>query len=186
MRVEGCVISSLIPHPSSFLSEVVMHKQGSVLLGVLFIVAGLFFLAAEFWPGLAELVNFVRLWPLILLGLGVLFLLQAVVNEPGTAVPGVILTTIGSILLYQNITGHWGFWQLWLLIPGAVGVGILLYSLLDHKLKETWPAVLILIGVSTVLFLIFTGGMWLNWLWPLALIVAGFALLLKNLRHKTK
>jgi hypothetical protein len=163
-----------------------MHKQGSVLLGVLFIVAGLFFLAAELWPGLAELVNFVRLWPLILLGLGGLFVLNALVNEPATAVAGIILTTIGSILLYQNITGHWGFWQLWLLMPGAVGLGIGLYSLLAHKLKETWLAVVILVGLSVVLFLLFTGGMWLNWLWPLALIVAGFVLLLKNLRHKTK
>lgn len=160
-----------------------MHKQGSVLLGTLFILAGLFFLAAQFFPALAALINFGRLWPLIVLGVGVIFLLNAFVNEPGTAVPGVIIATVGSILLYQNWTGNWSFWQLWLLMPGAVGGGILLYSLLAGKLHETRNAVVILLTVSTVLFLVFSGS-WLVWqLWPVLLIIFGFYLLFKNTRH---
>ncbi len=160
-----------------------MHKQGSILLGMSLILAGLFFLAAQFFPALAAWLNFGRLWPLIVLGVGVVFLLNAFVNDPGTAVPGVIITTVGSILLYQNWTGNWGFWQLWLLMPGAVGGGILLYSLLAGRLRETRGAVAVLLTVSTVLFLVFSGS-WLVWqLWPVLLIAFGFYLLFKNTRH---
>lgn len=160
-----------------------MQKQGSILLGMLFIVAGLFFLAAQLFPALAAWLNFGSLWPGIVLGVGLLFLLNAFVSDPSTAVPGVIVTTVGSILFYQNWTGNWGFWQLWLLMPGAVGGGILLYSLLAGKLRETRGAVVVLLTVSTVLFLVFSGS-WLIWqLWPVALIALGVYLLFKNMRH---
>lgn len=160
-----------------------MHKQGSILLGTLFILAGLFFLAAQFFPGLAALLNFTLLWPVIVLGTGVIFLFSAFVGEPGTAVPGVIVTAVGSILFYQNWSGNWGFWQLWLLMPGAVGLGILLYSLLDGKLRETIVPVGILLTISAVLFAVFSIGGQIWQLWPLALIVLGVFLLVKNLFH---
>lgn len=159
-----------------------MHKRGSIFLGTLFILAGLFFLAAQIFPGLATLLNFALLWPVIVLAVGIIFLLSAL-GEPGMAVPGVIVTTVGSILFYQNWTGNWGFWQLWLLMPGAVGLGLLLYGARDREAREALVPAGILLVISAVLFAVFTVGGQIWQLWPVALILVGIFLLVKNLTH---
>ena len=50
----------------------------------------------------------------------------------GFAIAGSIVTTVGSVLLYQQTTGHWESWAYaWALVgPGAAGLGMLVYGLL--------------------------------------------------------
>ncbi|MBK8434265.1 MAG: hypothetical protein IPL28_24585 [Chloroflexi bacterium] len=161
-----------------------MRKQGSIINGFVLILVGLFFLAAQFVPGLASLINFGQLWPLIVLGLGVIFLVSAVLGRtPGLAIPGTILTGIGSNLLYFNSTDNWHHWPLWLLVPCYVGVGLILNSTMNGRSwRHAMPAAGILMFIGSGLFFIFLAAD----LWPIALIVVGTALLLRNLRRRTK
>lgn len=84
----------------------------------------------------ALLLQFVRidpgslLWPFAVIVPGLLFFAAvAVWGRPvaGLAIPGSIVTTIGLILLVQNLTGRFETWAYaWGLIPAAVGAGLIL------------------------------------------------------------
>jgi hypothetical protein len=159
-----------------------MRKQGSIVNGLILIVIGLCFLAVQLVPGLGRLVNFAGIWPLMVLGLGGIFLFSAVVGRTSPlAIPGSILSGIGLILLYQNSTHNWHHWQLWLLVPAFVGVGLLGDSLLSGRgLRGAMPAAGILGVIGLGLFFVFTAVR----LWPVFLILLGVALLIRNLRRR--
>ncbi len=160
-----------------------MQKRSSVIGGLLMILIGVFFLTTEMFPELAAQLNTARYWPLIIVGLGGLFLVSALLGTPPLAVPGSIITGIGGILYYQNATGNWASWAyVWTLIIGFVGIGILLSSLLERRGREMAYAGVRLIVISLVLFGIFAaffnGLGQLNVIGPVALIVLGAWLLL--------
>ncbi|MCB0034471.1 MAG: hypothetical protein KDE51_10650 [Anaerolineales bacterium] len=160
-----------------------MQKQGSIISGSILILVGLFFLAAQFFPNLATLINFDVLWPFLVIGVGAIFLLGGLVNTPPLFIPGSIISGVGLILLYQNLTGNWHHWQLWLLVNVFIGVGILLTSLREGKgLSGGMPAAGILIGIGLVLFFAFTFAD----LWPVALILIGLFFLVRNLGGRRK
>ena len=74
-------------------------------------------------------------WPIFVIVPGLLLWLVAFVPRPpagvGFAVAGTIVTTIGLLLWYQQLTGYWDSWAYaWTLIPSAAGVGLLLYGLM--------------------------------------------------------
>lgn len=160
-----------------------MQKQGSIVSGAVLILVGLFFLAAQFFPTLAVSINFAMLWPFIVMTVGVLFLVGGLVNNPPLFIPGSIISGIALILLYQNATGNWHQWQLWLLVNAFIGIGILLMSIREGKgISGGMPAAGILIGIGLALFIIFTFARF----WPLVLIVIGFFLLGRNLLGRAK
>ncbi len=102
------------------------RDRGPVILGVILILLGTFFLIAQWVPGVREWLgplSWGRDWPLIVIGLGVLQLVMGVVQGvPGMAVPFAILTGVDGILYWQNLTGNWGSWSyIWSLIPGFLG-----------------------------------------------------------------
>ncbi len=110
-----------------------------VVFGVCLIVLGVLLFAFQIWK-----VDVVALaWPLFVLVPGVLFFvgMLAAGRRPGLgylAVPGSIVTAVGLLLTYQNITGDWQSWSYaWgLVAPGAVGLGLLIAGI-----REAAPGV---------------------------------------------
>lgn len=66
-------------------------------------------------------------WPFIIVAIGVLLLIMAVSGLDASrqsVVSGVIVTTVGGILLYQDTFDHYESWAYaWALVPAAVGLG---------------------------------------------------------------
>jgi hypothetical protein len=93
--------------------------------GLLLIVLGIFFLIGQFF----EWDRWSFAWPFFIIVPGALFLVAAFLggqSSSGLAIPGSIITMVGLLLLYQEITQHYESWAYaWALIPTAVGVGIM-------------------------------------------------------------
>ncbi len=155
------------------------RERARLAVGALLLAAGIYFLAAQFFPALGDWIQMEFSWPLIVIGVGVFLLLIGLWSgEPDMAVPACIVGGIGGILYYQNLTGHWGTWAyVWTLIPGFIGVGMLLSALLGGRSRGEVSGGLWLLAISAVLFLIF--GSFLGNLqllgdyWPILLILLG-------------
>lgn len=161
-------------------------RRGSLGFGIVLILVGGFFLAAQFVPELGQLLRADFEWPWWVIGLGALFLIMAVLlRSPGLAVPASILAGIGALLYYQNSTGDWKSWSYaWALIPGFVGIGVMLMNFLEGKfmvgLREGVGAILFSLFLFTVFGSFLGGPRILGDLWPLLLIGAGVWILLQN------
>jgi hypothetical protein len=160
-----------------------MHKRSSIIVGTILIVAGLFFLVIQLFPGLAFNLDIGQQWPLIIVSVGMLLILSAVFGSPALAIPGSIVSGIGSILYVQNLTDTWSSWAyIWTLIPGFAGIGLILAGLLGHRRRASWREGGRLLLISFVLFLVF--GAFFNGLgglgryWPIILIGLGLWMLL--------
>lgn len=167
------------------------RTRRSVGSGIMLILLGLLFLAYQFMPGLFGWLQVELDWPLAVVGVGLfLLVLGLVVGAPGMAVPACIVGGIGGILYWQNATGQWATWSFaWALIPGFVGVGIILSGLLGGgKLREALESGGMLILISLVMFAIFgsfMGGMnVLGNYWPVLLILLGVIVLARSLFPK--
>jgi len=163
-----------------------IDRRSNVAFGLILLLVGGFFLATQFVPQLSEILRVDYAWPLWVVGVGLIFLVMAVaVRTPGLAVPASIISGIGAILYYQNATGEWASWAYaWTLIPGFVGVGVLIMNLLEGRfmqgLKEGFGAIL----VSLIMFGIFSGFLGgprvFNQVWPLLLIALGIWIMLQG------
>jgi hypothetical protein len=166
------------------------RKRTNLIGGIFLILIGAFFLALQFFPQLGEMINIELSWPLIVIGVGIfLLVLGLLVGEPGMAVPAVIVGGIGCILYYQNTTGDWASWAYaWTLIPGFVGLGILLAGLLGGTFRKDLSGGLTMIIISAVLFAIFAsflgGPTVLGDYWPVLLILLGVWILLTTVFRK--
>lgn len=165
-----------------------MHKQKSIIGGLILIIVGACILLAQTVPAFSGLFDLSRQWPLFIIGLGGLFLIAAFLGSPELAIPGSIITGLGLIFYYQTLTGNWASWAyMWALIPGFVGLGMLFTSSLDKSRAEIRPEGLRLILISGALFLIFALFFNLTWnvmrLWPVVLIGIGLWLLYQNRRR---
>jgi hypothetical protein len=137
-----------------------MRKQGrtQLALGVILILLGAWFIAQRTFPEVAAFAARFSDWPFTVIGVGVLLLLLGLIlGAPGLAVPAAIVSGIGGILYYQDLTGNWESWSyMWTLIPGFVGVGVLLQGLLGEDTRRNLRHGLNLMVVSAVLFLVFS------------------------------
>jgi len=142
-------------------------------------------LALQVVPGLSVWFNTTNSWPFMVIGIGVLLLLFALIGQiPGMAIPGAVVSGVGAVLYFQNLTGNWESWAYaWTLIPGFVGVGILIRSLLVGQTARSMQGALWLILSSAVLFTIsaaFFGAIgFIGVYWPVVLIAFGVLLLLR-------
>ena len=152
--------------------------------GSLLILLGLLFLVYQLMPERFSWLRMEASWPLIVVAVGVaLLILGMAVGAPGMAIPASIVGGIGFLLYWQNLTGAWASWSYaWTLIPGFVGIGIILSGLLgEGRLRNMLSSGLWLILISLILFAIF--GSFLGDLhlfgpyWPVLLIALGLLLL---------
>jgi hypothetical protein len=136
-----------------------MRKQGrtQLALGVILILLGAWFIAQRTFPEVAAFAARFSDWPFTVIGVGVLLLLLGLIlGAPGLAVPAAIVSGIGGILYYQELTGNWESWSyMWTLIPGFVGIGVLLQGLLGEDTRRNLRHGLNLMVVSAVLFVVF-------------------------------
>jgi hypothetical protein len=143
-------------------------------------------LAIQLVPSLKDLAFDYWEWPAWIIGLGLVFLLAAAIGGvPGLAVPAAIIGGIGGLFYYQNVTGDWESWAYaWTLIPGFVGVGIILMHLLEGKFRKAFREGGGPIIVSLILFGIFGsflgGPPLLSQFWPVLIILVGLWLLVRS------
>jgi hypothetical protein len=136
------------------------RSMGSAIGGLILLLLGLLFLAVQLSPDLARYVQLELTWPLVIVGVGLLFFVGVLFggrSMAGLAVPGTIVTGIGLILYYQNSTGNWESWSyMWALIPGLVGLGIVLSGIFGaDSLRQAISAGGGLILISLLLFAVF-------------------------------
>lgn len=167
------------------------RTRGNLAVGILLILVGGWLLAAQFFPQL-KFWNTIDLpWPFWIVVLGAaLLVLGLLTGNPEMAVPATIVTGIGGILWYQSLSGDWGSWiYLWALIPGFVGVGILLAGLLEGSFRARLSNGLWLIVISLVLVTVFGflfGSGMISIYWPVALIAIGLLLLVQPLLRRQR
>lgn len=169
------------------------QRDGSMaLLGVFLIGLGILFVVGRWlqidvgrwaWP------FFVLLPGLALIALGLAARGQ---SSQGLVVVGTVVTAVGALLFYHNVSGHWASWSYaWALIaPTAVGVGQIIYGTAKGH-PEVVNAGTRLAGIGVVIFLVMMfffelvigiGGFGLgSWSWSLLLIGIGFVLVLRSL-----
>ena len=158
---------------------------GGILIGL-----GLLFLLAQFFSFAA----WQYIWPLVIVGVGAVFFAGMVAGGQGAgalAIPGSILTVIGGLLLFQNLTGHWETWSYgWTAVILAVGLGIFIAGLWSGNAHQR-AAGLRLAGLGFVLFVLFgaffefvLGGggrnRWQQAIFPALLIITGLFLVLRR------
>ena len=168
-------------------------NTGALVGGTLLIAFGLLSLASEVFRGF----NWGFLWPFIVIGVGALFFAAMFAGgkqTSGFAIPGSIITGVGLVLLFQNITQHWeSMSYFWTLIILFVGVGIYIMGMYgnDPGQKKSGAGVM---KVGLILFIIFGAFFEMifssfgNLIFPILLILLGGYLVLSRSgllgRHK--
>lgn len=158
-------------------------RRSGLAGGLILILLGAWFLAVQFMPGLQAWFS----WPWIIIGVGVVMLLIGLLSGvPDLAVPACIIGGIGGLLYWQNATGNWDSWSYaWSLIPGFVGVGVILSGLFGGKVLKSLREGGNLILISLILFVIFAaflgGPNLLGDYWPVLLILLGLWVLISSL-----
>jgi hypothetical protein len=166
------------------------ERRGGVMLGIVLIALGAFFLADRFVG--FDLGQYG--WPLFVIVPGLLLFAGGLATPDvragaGLATAGGITTMVGLVLAVQNATGLWATWAYaWALVgPGGTGVGLFLYGLLRRQ-SDLVVAGARTIGVALALFaafgLFFEGFIGLSGepflvgseVFPVVLIVAGLIL----------
>ena len=133
------------------------QNRSTLFLGLLLILFGVWMVVTRQMPSLQAWLDDNFLWPMWVVGAGVLILLIGLINgEPGMAVPASIVAGIGGILYYQELKGDYASWSyMWTLIPGVVGVGSILAGLLGEHTRRNLGHGFNQLFISGVLFLIF-------------------------------
>lgn len=158
-------------------------NRGRTIAALLLILAGLYFFAVQFIPGLGIFALTGNNWPLIVVGVGIALLVAALLTwTPGLLIPAAIVSGIGALLFWQNATQNFASWAYaWTLIPGSMGVGIFLMHLMQGNLRQGILAGGTPVVLSLVMFAIF-GSFFgalgiLGQYWPLLLILVGVIVL---------
>ncbi len=162
-------------------------QRSNLVAGVLIILIGAAFLAAQIFPDSFAFINLKENWPLLVIGVGVFLLLMGLLTStPALAIPALNVGGIGGILYWQNATGNWESWAyIWTLIPGFVGLGVIISGLLAGQARKALHDGSRAILVSLIMFAIFGsflgGGQFSGMLWPILLIGAGLMILFGSL-----
>ena len=133
------------------------QNRSALFLGILLILVGAWLVVSNQVPEVRDWLANNFAWPMCTIGAGLLiFLIGLLTGAPGMSVPASIVAGIGGILYYQNATDNFASWSyMWTLIPGFVGVGLILAGLLGEYTRHNVARGLNLIIISAVMFLIF-------------------------------
>ena len=165
------------------------RNTGSLVGGSLLIIFGVLALLGKIFQNYDFWGTF---WPFFIIGVGILFFVGMLAggrSVSGLAIPGTIITTIGLMLFYQNLTHHWESWSYgWTVILMSVGLGIFIMGVWGQNESQR-SAGLGVLRIGLIMFiifgaffeLIFTSGMPFGLrsiLFPVALILLGLYLIL--------
>jgi hypothetical protein len=165
--------------------QVNRSNAGTLIAGTILILFGLMALAGQVF----RFINWGAIWPIVVIGFGALFFVAMAVGGRQAApfaIPGSIISGVGLVLLFQNITGHWeSMSYFWTLIILFVGFGIYMMGRQsgDDKQKQSGWGVM---KVGFILFLIFGAffemifSSFSNVLFPILLIALGAYLVLSR------
>jgi len=167
------------------------RNTGSLVGGGLLIIFGVLALFGKIF----QTFNFWEtFWPFFVIGVGALFFVGMFAggrSVSGLAIPGTIITTIGLMLFYQNLTNHWESWSYgWTVILMSVGAGIFIMGVYGQNVSQR-AAGLRLLRIGLIMFiifgaffeLIFTSGMPFGLrsiVFPVGLILLGLYLVLSR------
>jgi hypothetical protein len=152
-------------------------------LAIALIGVGALFLISEIF----SFSIFGLLWPLLIIAPGLPFIYYAVNGErhlSGLMIPGLLISGLGSLLFYQNLTGNWESWAYaWLLFPALVGFGI---QYIGHRMEQSSAyhvgrtiarsSLMVLAGLGLIFVFGGLGGL-TGLLIPAALVAGGVMLL---------
>lgn len=161
---------------------------GEIIIALILIGLGFIILLGQLLG--VSLIGF--LWPFFIIVPGVFFFVGMVLagkGAGGLAIPGSIVTMVGLILFYQNLTGHWASWAYaWALIfPTALGIGLMIEGAWNgarqtqangQRLTIMGLIIYVIAAVFFELILNISGSLINKILLPLLLIGLGFYLLL--------
>ena len=129
-------------------------NTGALVGGTLLVAFGLLSLASQVFRGL----NWGFMWPFIVIGVGVLFFVAMFAGgkqTAGFAIPGTIVSGIGLVLLFQNITHHWeSMSYFWTLVILFVGAGIYIMGAYANDLGQKQSGMRVM-RIGLILFIIF-------------------------------
>ncbi len=172
-----------------------MNKRFSMLLGVvLMLMGGLLLMSNLVLPmfGIRSWYWGVwRLWPMLVIGVGLLFVLTPLLVRGkrglgGLFILGMPTLVTGGILLFTSVFDVWGAWEwLWPLEVLAVAVGFLFASL---YVRNVWLLIPAIIAGANGLLMQFCAltGWWSVWavLWTIEPLAVGLALLVVYTRKR--
>lgn len=131
------------------------RNTGSLVGGSLLIIFGILALLGKLFQNFNFWNTF---WPFIIIGVGLLFFVGMFAggkSVAGLAIPGSIITAIGLMLFYQNITNHWESWSYgWTVILMAVGLGIYIMGAWGQNESQR-AAGLRVLRIGVIMFIIF-------------------------------
>jgi len=131
------------------------RNTGSLVGGSLLVIFGILALLGQLFRNFNFWETF---WPFFIIGVGLLFFVGMFAggrSVSGLAIPGSIITTIGLMLFYQNITDHWESWAYgWTVILMSVGLGIFIMGIWGQNLTQR-AAGLRVLRIGLILFIVF-------------------------------
>ncbi len=156
-------------------------NAGALIVGALLIGFGLLSLVGRIFTSM----DWGFLWPFAVIGFGALFFVAMYANSKSGAafaIPGSIISGIGLVLLFQNITHHWeSMSYFWTLIIMFVGIGIYLMGWYSEDANQKQSG-LRLMRIGFILFIIFGAffemifSSFSNMVFPVLLIALGIYL----------
>ncbi|NIO06900.1 MAG: hypothetical protein GTO40_02505 [Deltaproteobacteria bacterium] len=163
-----------------------LKRRTNLAAGLVLILIGGAFLVAQLVPDAFAWLDPATNWPLFIIGIGVLLLLVGLLaGIPAMAVPACIVGGIGGLLYWQNATGNWESWAyVWTLIPGFVGIGVILSGLLSGQprkaIREGGGSIFISLVLFTIFGFFFGRDAFQGILWPSLLIALGVLVLIRG------
>ncbi len=153
------------------------ERAGSAVFGTMLVLAGIVFLVTN----LRFELTMKELWPIFPLSFGIAMYIEFAHDRRnrGLLMPATIITVSGALFLYCAIRGWSYMAQLWpVLLLGIAGGFFLTFLLGRHRRGLLVPA-----GIFAAVGLLFLieDSSW-GGLWPVALIVAGAALVFSRPR----
>jgi hypothetical protein len=168
-----------------------MGRRLSLLVGLALLLVGALALASNalaylLGPDLMSLPW--RIWPLLVVALGLLFVVAPFLAPGrrglgGLFIPGVPILVTGGVLLFTSVFDAWGAWSwLWPLEVLGVALGFLFAAVYTRVLWLLIPAIIIAANGLLFQFCAITGwwGIWAV-LWTIEPLSLGLALLVFGL-----
>jgi hypothetical protein len=164
-----------------------LKRRTNLAAGLVLILIGGVFLVGQLVPDAFAWLDSANSWPLFIIGLGVLLLVIGLLTGvPAMAVPACIVGGIGGLLYWQNATGNWASWAyVWTLIPGFVGIGIVLSGLFSGQprkaIREGGGSIFVSLVLFTIFGFFFGRDAFQGILWPIMLIALGAVVLIRTI-----